>query len=143
MNTSETHLASKLGRSFVYGFRGLKSLLSQRNYRIAIYIVVAGTIFFGIYDRGFLRVFLVMSAIVLVSEGTNSTIERLCDFIHVDYHPVIGQIKDMAAANTVVAVLVASVLGLFEFVSLYGLGVGMAVWVGVIVLIYIIFSIWG
>ena len=143
MNISETPSGSRLYKSFIYGLRGIRFLLSQRNYRIAIYVTTAGGLLFLWLDRSFLPIFLVMSAVVLVSEGTNSAIEVLCDFVHEDPHPVIGKIKDMAAGNTVVAVAIASVVGLWEFIRLWGPLYGIGLWAIAIAVIFIIFSIWG
>ncbi|UZN23564.1 diacylglycerol kinase family protein [bacterium 3DAC] len=143
MNTSETPSGNRLYKSFIYGLRGIRFLLSQRNYRIAIYVTTAGGLLFLWLDRSFLPIFLVMSAVVLVSEGTNSAIEALCDFVHEDHHPVIGRIKDMAAGNTVVAVAIASVIGLWEFIKLWGPLYGIGLWAVAIAVIFIIFSIWG
>ena len=142
MNTSETHLESRLGRSFHYGINGIKNLFLHRNWRIALYITVAGSVFFAVVDPPFLPIFLVMAAVIMVSEGTNSAIEMLCDFVHPDHHETIGKIKDMAAGNTVFAVGIASVVGLWEFVRLWAWW-GVLIWAVAIVLIYIIFSRWG
>jgi len=92
-----------------------------------------------IFDRSFLPIFLGMSAVILVSEGTNSAIEMLCNFIHDDHHPVIGEIKDMAAAGTVVAVFVASIVGLWEFIRLWGIVRGVIFWMLSIVTIFVVF----
>ncbi len=143
MNTSETHLVvSRLRRSFYYGIKGIRILFLHRNWRIALYITVLGSVFFAVLDLTFLPIFLVMSAVILVSEGTNSAIEMLCDFVHPDHHETIGKIKDMAAGNTVFAVGVAAVVGLWEFIRLWAWW-GVLIWSIAIALIYIIFSRWG
>ena len=139
MPISKTRSPSKLEKSFYYGFRGIRYLVKQRNYRIALYITAIGIVFFMIFDRSFLPIFLGMSAVILVSEGTNSAIEMLCNFIHDDHHPVIGEIKDMAAAGTVVAVFVASIVGLWEFIRLWGIVRGVIFWMLSIVTIFVVF----
>ncbi len=139
MNTSGIRLG-KLYASFVYGFRGLKALLRERNYRIAVVITVVGAVLFWFVDRQFLWIFIPMATIVLISEGTNTAIEVLCDFVHEEKHPVIGKVKDMAAANTVVAVLLASAIGLLEFIKLWGGIKGTFIWAFSILLIFVVFS---
>ena len=139
MPTLKTPSPSKLEQSFYYGFRGIRSLVNQRNYRIGLYITAIGFVFFMIVDRSFLPIFLVMSAVILVSEGTNSAIELLCNFIHDEHHPVIGEIKDMAAAGTVVAVFVASLIGLWEFIKLWGIVRGVIFWMLSILTMFLVF----
>ena len=139
MHILKTHSLGKLEQSFYYGFRGIRSLVKQRNYRIGLYITGIGLVFFMIVDIAFLPIFLVMSAVILVSEGTNSAIEMLCNFVHEDHHPVIGEIKDMAAAGTVVAVFVASLIGLWEFIRLWGIVRGVIFWMLSILTMFLVF----
>lgn len=139
MPISKTRSPSKLERSFYYGFRGIRSLVKQRNYRIGVYITLIGFVFFLIVDRSFLPIFLGMSAVILVSESTNSAIELLCNFVHNDHHPVIGEIKDIAAAGTVVAVFIASIVGLWEFIRLWGVMRGVIFWMLSILTMFLVF----
>lgn len=49
--------------------------------------------------------------IILAIEGLNTAVERLCDFIHPNYHKQIGYIKDISAgAVTFVALSVLTII---------------------------------
>lgn len=49
-------------------------------------------------------------AFILAIESLNTAVEKLCDFIHPDYHPKIGFIKDIAAGAVSFAVLISIVI---------------------------------
>lgn len=49
--------------------------------------------------------------LVVCAELVNSAIERLVDLVHPDYHPLAGEVKDVAAAAVVVSAAVAVVVG--------------------------------
>jgi|SRR5690606_10620011 diacylglycerol kinase (ATP) len=49
--------------------------------------------------------------LVLGIEGLNTALEKIADFIHPDYHPQIGFIKDIAAGAVCFAALAAIVIG--------------------------------
>lgn len=53
---------------------------------------------------------------VLVAESLNTGIEKLCDFIHPDYHKRIGFIKDISAGAATFAALVAIIIGLIIYI---------------------------
>jgi diacylglycerol kinase (ATP) len=52
---------------------------------------------------------------VLVAESLNTGIEKLCDFVHSDYHKRIGFIKDISAGAATFAALIAIVIGLIIY----------------------------
>ncbi len=49
-------------------------------------------------------------AFILAIEGLNTAVEKLCDFIHPDFHRKIGFIKDIAAGAVSFAVLISIVI---------------------------------
>lgn len=49
-------------------------------------------------------------AFILAIESLNTAVEKLCDFVHPDYHPKIGFIKDIAAGAVSFAVLISIVI---------------------------------
>ncbi len=55
-------------------------------------------------------------AIVLVAESLNTGIEKLCDFIHPDYHTRIGFIKDISAGAAFFAAIFAVIIGLIIYI---------------------------
>ena len=52
---------------------------------------------------------------LLVAESLNTAIEKLCDFIHPDYHKRIGFIKDISAGAATFAAIIAIVIGLIIY----------------------------
>jgi len=46
-----------------------------------------------------------MIGMILATEGMNTAVEKLCDFIHPEYHKKIGFIKDISAGAVSFAVL--------------------------------------
>ena len=52
---------------------------------------------------------------VLVAESLNTGIEKLCDFVHPDYHKKIGFIKDISAGAATFAAIIAIIIGLIIY----------------------------
>jgi diacylglycerol kinase (ATP) len=53
--------------------------------------------------------------LVLVAESLNTGIEKLCDFVHPDYHKKIGFIKDISAGSATFAAIIAVIIGLIIY----------------------------
>lgn len=53
---------------------------------------------------------------ILVAESLNTGIEKLCDFVHIDYHEKIGFIKDISAGAATFAAIIAFVIGLIIYI---------------------------
>ena len=49
--------------------------------------------------------------LVLAIEGANTAVEKICDFIHPDFHAKIGFIKDIASGAVFFAALAAIAVG--------------------------------
>ncbi len=52
---------------------------------------------------------------VLVAESLNTGIEKLCDFVHPDYHKKIGFIKDISAGAATFAAIIAIIIGMIIY----------------------------
>ncbi len=52
---------------------------------------------------------------VLVAESLNTCIEKLCDFVHPDYHKKIGFIKDISAGAATFAAIIAIIIGMIIY----------------------------
>lgn len=107
------------GRSFRYAFQGLWHVLRyEHNFLIhitAAVAVVAAGFYFGITRIEWLVIILCIAG-VMAGEIFNTTIEKLVDIIHPEWHSKIGQIKDMAAAAVLVLAAGAAVAGLVIFI---------------------------
>lgn len=53
---------------------------------------------------------------VLVAESLNTGIEKLCDFVHIEYHERIGFIKDISAGAATFAAIIAFAIGLIIYI---------------------------
>lgn len=101
----------KLIKSFSYAWAGMKSCFeSELNFRIHLIAAIAAIIFslmFSISATEWIAVGFCI-AFVTAMEMMNTAIEKLCDMVHKESHPVIKKIKDIAAG----AVLLSAVFSL-------------------------------
>ncbi|HLS12537.1 MAG TPA: diacylglycerol kinase family protein [Flavobacteriaceae bacterium] len=113
-----TFISNRL-RAFIYAFRGAYLLLKteasiQAQAFIALLTIIAGW-YFKINTTEWMCQLLAIG-MVLGTEGVNTAIEKLCDFIHPEHHERIGFIKDVAAGAVFFVALVAVAIGLFIYV---------------------------
>lgn len=104
--------------SFRYAFRGLLLLMKTEHSIMAqtfifFWITVAG-LYYDINKQDWINQTFAIG-LVLSIEGLNTAIEKLADFVHIDHHPKIGFIKDIAAG----AVTFAAITGLIIVVLIY------------------------
>jgi diacylglycerol kinase len=111
----------KFLQSFKYARNGAKILAkSERNFRILL-VCLAVTLIVGFgldyYGQHLTRFewAIIWGAIglTLVSEALNTAIEKLVDLLHPEQHPKAGEIKDMAAAATMIASVIAIIIGCY------------------------------
>jgi diacylglycerol kinase (ATP) len=105
-------------KSFTYAFEGLVCLLrSEKNMWIHLAATII-VIFAGIYknitntDWCFI---VVAIGLVWISEAFNTAMERLCNVVTKDLHPVIKQVKDISAAAVLISAVIAILIGSFVF----------------------------
>lgn len=115
-------------RSFRFAFTGLADLiLSEHNFRIhliVLILVIAAGFLFGISPAEWIAV-IVVSAIVMISEALNSSLEQLADLISPGQNEKVKKAKDMAAAAVLIAALASVITGLIIFLPrLYRLFTG-------------------
>ena len=99
---------NRLTGSFRNAFRGIGTVLrSEPNARIhlvATGAVVAAGIFFRC-TAGEWAVLAVATAAVWTAELLNTSIEKSMDLLHPDQHPLVKNIKDMAAGAVLIAAI--------------------------------------
>lgn len=109
-------------KSFVYAAKGICSFLrSEHNAWIHCTVIVAVTvagIMFGITRTEWLIVILCF-AMVLAAEAFNTAIERLVNLVSPDYHPLAGDVKDVAAGAVLICAIGAAVIGLLIFIPYF------------------------
>ena len=100
-----------LGRSFVWALRGIAgSIPGGRNLRIhltAVCYVTAAGLLAGLTGVEWGLVLLCFGG-VIAAELFNTALEKLCDAVHPQFHPLVGAAKD-AAAGAVRVLALASV----------------------------------
>lgn len=80
---------------------------------IALLMVIAG--FYFKIDRVEWILQILAFGLVLSIEGLNTTVEKLADFIHPEFHDRIGFIKDIAAGAVFFAAIAAIIVGLLIY----------------------------
>ncbi len=105
---------------FGHAWRGLAAAAAERNFRVELAAAVA-----VLLAGGLLRVSAVEWALlvlcvfwVLGMETLNTAVERLADRISPERDPLIGRVKDLAAAAVLLSALGAAVIGLIVFLPL-------------------------
>lgn len=106
-------------RAFEYAFRGAYLLLKteasiQAQAFIALLTIIAGW-YFDINAMEWMFQILAIG-MILATEGMNTAVEKLCDFVHPDYHERIGFIKDVAAGAVFFVAVAAVAIGLFIYI---------------------------
>ncbi len=105
-------------KSFKVAFEGLKdALLNERNFRIQVVVfvlvIIAGFLF-HISSIEWL-IILICAAIVLSAEIFNSAIEKLCNHVTPEIHPLIKKIKDFSAGGVLLAAFISVIIGAIIF----------------------------
>ncbi|MDL2273746.1 diacylglycerol kinase family protein [Oscillospiraceae bacterium OttesenSCG-928-G22] len=108
----------ELGASFAYAWRGiLAAVQRERNFRIhltaVLYVCAAGLLaeLEGIWWAALFLCF----GLVLFAELINSALERICDAVTKDRHPMIKNAKDMAAGAVLVSAIAATGIAALVF----------------------------
>lgn len=108
----------RLFKSFGYALKGLfKTFREEQNLRIqsiaSLLVVILG-IYFNISRSEWLALILVI-ALVLVAEITNSAVERVTDVLKPRINSYVKEIKDIMAAAVLLSSIAAVIIGLVIF----------------------------
>lgn len=112
-NPNKESFAVNRLKSVGYAFKGLFILIKTENaiklqLAIATMVTIAG-FYFNITATEWM-IQLIMISVVMSVEGANTAIEYIADFIHPEYHPKIGRIKDIGAGAVLIASIVAIIV---------------------------------
>ena len=108
----------KIIRSFRFAIKGIKDcFLTQVNFRIHLLLaLIAILVGIGFHISANEWMFIVFSiTLVVLTEMINTSIEKLCDFIHTDRHPQVEIIKDIAAGAVLISTLASFCTGVIIF----------------------------
>ena len=106
-------------KSFGYAFKGIVSLIRREHnawiHCTAIVLVTIGGFYFALTLTEWCIVVLCFG-IVLAAEGFNTAIERLVDLVSPDFHPIAGDVKDIAAGAVLICAIAAAIIGGIIFI---------------------------
>lgn len=106
-------------KSFGYAFKGIASLIGKEHnawiHCTAIVLVTIAGFHFGITPTEWCIVVLCFG-LVLAAEGFNTAIERLVDLVSPDFHPIAGDVKDVAAGAVLICAIASAIVGLIVFI---------------------------
>ena len=106
-------------KSFGYAFKGIASLIKKEHnawiHCLAIVVVTLAGLYFSITKTEWCIVILCFG-LVLAAEGFNTAIERLVDLVSPDYHPIAGDVKDVAAGAVLICAIAAAIVGMIVFI---------------------------
>ena len=85
----------------------------QVQFVISIIMFLAGW-FFGITRTEWILQLLAIG-LVMSTEGLNTALEAMADFVHPDFHNKIGHIKDVAAGAVCISAIIAVVIGVIIY----------------------------
>ncbi len=105
-------------RSFTFAFAGLKILLKTQH-NSWIHLAVTGLVLaVGVMLRITAIEWCVLTlamASVWITETLNTAIEFLTDLVSPEFHPIAGQVKDLAAAAVLISAMGAAIVGVIVF----------------------------
>lgn len=105
-------------KSFRWALRGIGDLfVSQPHFRFHLAAAAAAVslgAFLRISMASWLAV-LICIGLVLTAEAFNSSLEKACDAVHPEVHPLIRMAKDMSAAAVLISAVIAIAVGLIVF----------------------------
>lgn len=108
----------KFLKSFVFAFQGIKSAFkSEFNFRfhfIAAILTIAAGFYFNITGFEWLVIILCIG-LVITAELFNTAIEKIVNLVSPEYHPLAGQIKDIAAGAVLIIAITSLISGLIIF----------------------------
>lgn len=110
---------TKALKSFGYAFKGVTALFRFENNAKIHLILGVGAIALGfLLDLSAVEwtVLTIQIAAVMAAEAFNTALEKLCDVVSPEHHPLIGSIKDMAAGAVLIMAISSVVTGLLLFV---------------------------
>ena len=106
-------------KSLKYAFKGAYLLVTTEHsimvqFSLGIAVIILGFIMHISPIEWMFQ--LLAIGMVLVAESLNTGIEKLCDFVHIEYHERIGFIKDISAGAATFAAIIAIVIGLIIYI---------------------------
>jgi diacylglycerol kinase (ATP) len=117
-NPNDSFLKGRI-RSLKFAFKGAYLLLTTEHsimvqFSLGIIMTILGFVMHISATEWMFQLLAV--GMVLVAESLNTGIEKLCDFVHIDYHERIGFIKDISAGAATFAAIIALIIGCIIYI---------------------------
>lgn len=109
---------SKMLRSFKFALAGMVHLMRFENNAQFHFLASLLVVFVGYWlkiDKNEWIIIIFAMALVWSAEAFNSAIEKLCDRVEPKKDPIIGKVKDMAAAGVLFLAIAAAIVGCMVF----------------------------
>ncbi|MBD5207386.1 MAG: diacylglycerol kinase family protein [Bacteroidales bacterium] len=110
---------NKRKKAFGYAFQGIAELFKKESHAQIDFIATVCVILAGLLlnlERWEWCAIIVCIGGVLMGEGMNTAIERLCDRVSMERHPLIKAAKDIAAGAVLLFVIAAIIVGSLIFI---------------------------
>ncbi|TYA59309.1 diacylglycerol kinase family protein [Formosa maritima] len=118
MTKKESFFINRI-KSIKYAFKGAVLLIStESSIKIQIFIGIIMTIIgfiVGLSPTEWILQTLTIGLIISI-ESINTAIEEIANFIHPEYHPKIGFIKDLAAGAVFIFAVIAIIIGCIIYI---------------------------
>ena len=108
----------KLIKSFTYAWAGITSCFkSESNFRIHLIAAITAILFAFLLNIAATEWIVICFCIVFVItiEMINTAIEKLCDLVYIEQHPVIKKVKDISAGAVLVSAIFSLITGCIIF----------------------------
>lgn len=105
--------------SFKYSFQGLVYFFrEEHNARIHLFMAIAAFVFSLWLPLSRVEWMLIILCIVLVigAEVINTSLEKLCNAAHPQFHPLIKQCKDLGSAAVLLMAIASAICGCMIFI---------------------------
>lgn len=112
-NKKEPFIINRI-KSVGFAFKGAYLLITtEASIKIQFFIGVIMTIagFYYNLDATEWCIQILVITLIIAIEGINTAIEEIANFIHPEYHPKIGLIKDLAAGAVFIVAIAAVIIG--------------------------------
>jgi diacylglycerol kinase len=119
MMTDSPNTKHSVPQAFYHAFQGMQNFFfRERNGKIQLFIAgftVVAAFVLNVSSIEWIAILLCIS-LVLSLEMLNSAIEKICDLVHRDFHPVIKIIKDVSAAAVLWSSIISTAIGFIIFI---------------------------
>jgi len=117
-NSNDSFLKGRM-RSLKFAFKGAFLLLTTEHsimvqFSLGVLVTILGFVMNISATEWMIQSLAV--GMVLVAESLNTGIEKLCDFVHIEYHQRIGFIKDISAGAATFAAIIALIIGFIIYI---------------------------